>query len=143
MQTRKVQPQVEEKKGMKSWMGTQTREDLERITNYPLNPHALSLSAECKPPHHPVLEPKRGLWSLWLPWEPLPWGLFFLNSQFPTLPHHPKSKPNKLWPDPKIGSFREPISLKHTGTHKRAHIHSLAPPVCDLLKQALKGRRGP
>lgn len=46
--------QAEERKGMEFWMGTETREDLERITHYPLNPPPLCLVAGSNTPSHPI-----------------------------------------------------------------------------------------
>lgn len=113
--------QVEERKGMKFWMGTETREGVERLTHYPLNPHSLYLVAGSQPPSHPILEPQKGLWSL-ASMETTALGLVLHQPPFPTLPRHPKSKPDKLRPDPETGSPRTCFSLKHTGPH----VHTLA-----------------
>lgn len=93
--------QVEERKGMKLWRGTQPREGLERITHYPLSPHSLYLLAGSKPPCRPTPEPQKCLWSL-ASMETTALGLVLPQPPLPTL-HHPKSKPNKLWPDPETG----------------------------------------
>lgn len=46
--------QAEERKGMEFWMGTETREGLERITHDPLNLPPLCLAAGSKPLSHPI-----------------------------------------------------------------------------------------
>lgn len=89
--------------------------------NHPLSLESsfpLSFSRRQTPmPSYP--EPQKSLWSL-ASMETTALGLVLPQPPFPTLPHHPKSKPNKL-ARPR-DRLRTCFSLSNTGPH----VHTLA-----------------